>query len=69
MRKGPDCDFDKRNISIVICDTDIRNGYPSHVGDRKTFEVMTSTMSDLYKMNTNKQNTSSTVCISNEMKK
>ena len=22
MRKGPDCDKDKRNISVVICDTD-----------------------------------------------
>jgi hypothetical protein len=23
MMKGPDCDDDKRNISVVICDTDI----------------------------------------------
>jgi hypothetical protein len=22
-RKGPDCDYDKRNISVVICGTDI----------------------------------------------
>ena len=22
MRKGPDCDKEKRNISVVICDTD-----------------------------------------------
>jgi len=22
-RKGSDCDYDKRNISVVICDTDI----------------------------------------------
>jgi len=22
MRKGPDCDYDKQNISGVICDTD-----------------------------------------------
>jgi hypothetical protein len=21
-RKGPDCDYDKQNISVVICDTD-----------------------------------------------
>ena len=26
MRKEPDCDYDKRNISVVICDTDIPNG-------------------------------------------
>jgi len=23
MRKGPDCDYDKRNIFVVICYTDI----------------------------------------------
>ena len=23
MMKGPDCDYDKRNISVVISDTDI----------------------------------------------
>ena len=23
MRKGPDCDYNKRNISVLICDTDI----------------------------------------------
>ena len=23
MRKGPDCDYDKHNISVLICDTDI----------------------------------------------
>jgi hypothetical protein len=22
-QKGPDCDYDKRNITVVICDTDI----------------------------------------------
>ena len=40
MRKGPGSVYDKWNISVVICDTDIQ---PSHGGDRKTFEVMTST--------------------------
>jgi hypothetical protein len=29
---------------VVICDTDIPYGQPSHGGDRKTFEVMTSTL-------------------------
>jgi len=23
MSKGPDCDYDKQDISVVICDTDI----------------------------------------------
>jgi hypothetical protein len=35
--------YDKWNISVVICDTDVRNGLSNHSGDRKTFEVMTST--------------------------
>ena len=31
------------HISVVICDTDMfHSGQPSHSGDRKTFEVMTS---------------------------
>ena len=30
---------DKRNISVVICDTDIRNGLQSNGGDRKTTDV------------------------------
>ena len=34
MRKGPGCDDDKRNISVVI----FRNSQPSHGGDDKTFE-------------------------------
>jgi len=43
MRKGPGSVYDKWNISVVICDTDIfHNGQPS--GDRKIFEVMTSTL-------------------------
>ena len=37
MRKGPDCDHGKQNISVIICG----NRYPSHGGDHKTFEVMT----------------------------
>ena len=43
MRKGPGSVCDKWNISMVICDTNIHNGQPSHGDDRKTFEVMTST--------------------------
>jgi hypothetical protein len=40
MRKELDCDYDNQNISMVICATYIQQ---SHGGDRKTFEVMTST--------------------------
>jgi hypothetical protein len=40
MRKGPGSVYDKWNISVVICDTDI----PSHGDDRKIVEVMTSTL-------------------------
>ena len=41
MRKGPGSVYDKWNISVV---TQIfHNGQPSRGGDRKTFEVMTST--------------------------
>jgi hypothetical protein len=36
--------YDKWNISVVTCDTYIHNGQPSHGGDRKIFEVMTSTL-------------------------
>jgi hypothetical protein len=37
--------YDKWNISVAICDTDIPcNGQPSHGDDRKIFEVMTSTL-------------------------
>jgi len=39
MRKEPGSAYDKRNITVVICDTDI----PWSWCDRKTFEVMTST--------------------------
>jgi hypothetical protein len=45
MRKGPGSVYDKWNIFVVICDTDIKNnGQPSLGGDRKIFEVMTSTL-------------------------
>ena len=44
MRKGPGSADDKWNISVVICDTIFHNGQPSHGGDRKMFEVMTSTL-------------------------
>jgi hypothetical protein len=37
---GPGSVCEKWNISVVICD---HNDQPSHRGDRKTFEVMTST--------------------------
>jgi hypothetical protein len=44
MGKVPGSIYDKWDISMVICDTDIPyNGQPSLCGDRKTFEVMTST--------------------------
>ena len=37
MRKAADCDYDKRNIYVDICNTD--NGQPSHGGDIKIVEV------------------------------
>ena len=41
MRKGPGSVYDKWNIPVVICDTDIfHNGQPNHGGDGKIFEVM-----------------------------
>ena len=43
MRKGPDCDYDKRNMSVVICDKILSSGQPGQDGDRNTFEVMAST--------------------------
>jgi hypothetical protein len=36
--------YDKWNISVTVCDTDIHNGQPSHAGERKTFEMTTSTL-------------------------
>ena len=44
MRKGLWSAYHKWNISVVICDTDFHSGQPSHGGDRKTFEVMNSTL-------------------------
>ena len=42
MRKEPGSVYDKWNISVGICDTD-RYSIASHGGDRKSFEMMTST--------------------------
>ena len=42
MRKGRESVYVKWNISVVICDT--HNGQPCHGDDRKTFEVVTSTL-------------------------
>ena len=40
MNEGQNYDYDKRNISVVICDTNIHKGH----GDIcKTVEVVTST--------------------------
>ena len=36
MKKGPGIAYDKWNISVVICDTNIPSGQPSHGDDRKT---------------------------------
>jgi hypothetical protein len=46
MRKGPGSVYDKWNISVVISSVTqiFHNGQPSHGGDRKIFEVMTSTL-------------------------
>jgi len=45
MRKRPGSVYDKWNISVAICDrySITINGQPGHGGDRKTFELMTST--------------------------
>ena len=42
MEKLSDCDYDKRNISVVIRDIDIP--LPSHDADRKYFEVSTTAL-------------------------
>jgi hypothetical protein len=36
MKKGPGIAYDKWNISVVICDTDIPSDQPSHRDDSKT---------------------------------
>jgi hypothetical protein len=41
MRKQPGSAYDKWNISVAQI---FHNGQPSHGGDRKIFEVMTSTL-------------------------
>jgi hypothetical protein len=42
MGKESDYDYVKLNISVIICDTNIRSGLPGLGCDRKTSEVMTS---------------------------
>ena len=37
MMKVPESAYEKWKISVVICYTDVRNGKPSHGGDRKSF--------------------------------
>jgi hypothetical protein len=44
MRKGPGSAYDKWNISVVICDTDIPKRLTMSWWRRKMFEVMTSTL-------------------------
>ena len=39
MRKLPDCNHNKRIISMIICDTDY--SYSSHGGDRKYWSTVT----------------------------
>ena len=41
--KEGNCDYDKRNISVVICDTEIRIFWSRHNDDNSSFEVPTST--------------------------
>jgi hypothetical protein len=43
MMKGPGSAYDKWNIAVVFVTHIFHNGQPSHGGDCKTFEVMTST--------------------------
>jgi hypothetical protein len=44
MRKGPGSAYDKWNISVLICDTDIPKRSTKSWWRRKIFEVMTSTL-------------------------
>jgi hypothetical protein len=44
MRKGPGSVYDKWNISCSFVTQTFHNGQPSHGGDRKIFEVVTSTL-------------------------
>ena len=43
MKTGLDCDYDKRNISLIICDIYSVMVNQVYGGERKSFEVMTST--------------------------
>ena len=45
MRKVPGSAYDKWNLSVVIVTQIFHSGQLSHGGDRKTDEVMTSTLS------------------------
>jgi hypothetical protein len=40
MKKGPGIAYDKWNISVVICDTDIPSGQPSHRVNLVTYLVI-----------------------------
>jgi hypothetical protein len=42
-RKESDYNYDKCNISVIICDTIFRKAKPSIGGERKMFEVIIST--------------------------
>jgi hypothetical protein len=44
MRKGPGSVYNKWNISWSFVTQIFHNGQPSHGGDHKIFEVMTSTL-------------------------
>ena len=44
MRKGSGSAYDKYNILVVIVTQIFHNGQPIHGGDRKIFEVLTSTL-------------------------
>jgi len=43
MRKGPDHDYNKGTYPWSFVTQIYRNDKPGHGGNRKTFEVMTST--------------------------
>ena len=49
MRKGPGCEYEKRNISLVICDTDtpkqnsqnrLRSPIPEKLNFNNTYIIM-----------------------------
>lgn len=43
-RTIPDCDYDKKNIAVIISDTDTLLRLTSHGGDLKTFHMTTPTL-------------------------